>query len=120
MANWLALAAKPGGDDWATDQLLTQPDLTDEALPYWEAFNELSEERALRSISLGMNGSIEAPRTIRRSEIRRDGKALGYRGEDLEDFFAIIRRVDRLYVEEEGKRIAADLKRMQAKAKKKR
>ncbi len=88
-------------------------------MPYWEAFSELDEERALRSISLGMDGAIDIPRTIRRAEIRRDGRALGYRGDDLEDFFVIIRGIDRFYVAEETKRTMDDAKKRAAKANKK-
>ena len=88
-------------------------------MPYWEAFSELDEERALRSISLGMSGAIDIPRTIRRSEIRRDGRTLGYTGDDLEDFYVIIRTIDRFYVEQESKRAMDDAKKRAAASNKK-
>lgn len=99
--------------------MLSQPDLLPDAVPYWEAFSELDEERALRSLSLGMSGAIDIPRTIRRSEIRRDGRALGYRGDDLEDFYGIIRGIDHFYVAQESKRAMDDAKKRAAKANKK-
>ena len=67
-----------------------------------------------------MSGAIDIPRTIRRSEIRRDGRALGYRGGDLEDFFTIIRNIDHFYVAQETKRAMDDVRKRAAKANKKR
>lgn len=67
-----------------------------------------------------MAGSLELPRTIRRSDIRRDGRALGYRDDDLEDFYLIVRIVDRHFVEIESRAAVDAAKRNADKAKQKR
>ncbi len=62
--NWQRLALKPGGDDWATDKLLEQPDLSAEAAPYWAVFEELSPYRPKTSLSLGLGGGVSFPDPI--------------------------------------------------------
>ena len=113
----MTLASKPGGDDWATDKLMSRPDLPDDCQEYYAAWCDLHRDRPLRSISMGMGGSVELPRFLPLEAIRLYGERRKYSGDELEDFITIVRRIDDFYVELESKRIAADLRAQAARAK---
>lgn len=108
--NWQRLARRPGGDDWATDKLLEQPELSDEAAPYWAAFEELSPYRPKVAMSLGLGGGVTFPDPIPLDLIHEEGRRLRYLGDDLEDFIQIIRGLDRAYLNAEHERIAAGVR----------
>jgi hypothetical protein len=59
---------------------------------------------------MGMAGGLTIPRPVPREAIRREGRRLGWSGEGLDDFVAIVTLVDDFYVEVETKRAAADAK----------
>lgn len=61
-------------------------------------------------MSLGLGGGITFPDPIPLELIREEGKALRYRGDDLEDFIRIIRGLDRVYLDVEHERIAAGVR----------
>ena len=81
------------------------------ALPYWQAFLDLSRDRPTESISMGMAGGLPLQRPVPRETIRREGRRLGYRGADLEDFVLILTDVDDFYVEVAVKRAVEDMRR---------
>jgi len=73
-------------------------------------FEDLSPYRPKTSISLGLGGSVSFPDPIPRDLIREEGRQLRYRGDDLDDFCRIIRGFDRVYLNAEHERIAADVR----------
>ncbi len=63
-----------------------------------------------------MGGGILLPRNIRRDVVRNEGRRLGYRGSDLDDFVAIIRGIDDFHVEVTIKRTLETVKANAAQA----
>lgn len=106
--------------DQAVDRLLSRPNLPSEAEPYWMAFCDLSEDRPKESVGIGMGGSIQLPGNLTKEAIRREGRRLQYAGEALDDFVAIVRGVDRIYVEVHVKRIADETKAAAERSRKRR
>lgn len=80
----------------------------------------LSRDRPHESLSLGMAGGLTLPRPVPRETIRREGRRLGYRGADLEDFVEIVTLIDDFYVEVEMKRAANDARLAAERARSKR
>lgn len=78
--------------------LLSRPTLSAEALPYYEAFVELDADRPTEAISLGLAGGTSVPKLIAREVLRNEGRRLGFKGEELEDFVDILRIVDKHFV----------------------
>lgn len=108
------------GTEWAVDKLLTRPEVTEQAAPFWAAFLLLSRDRPELSLSLGMAGGLTLPRPVPRESIRREGERLGYDGDALEDFVEIVMRIDDLYIEVTTKRIAEETKAAAARGRKSR
>ena len=106
------------GSDQASGVLLSRPILSAEALPYWEAFERLSRDRPLESVSLGMSGGLSLPRSIPLEAIRREGLRLGYGGDGLEDFVTIIARMDDSHVEHAMRRELENVRLAALRAKK--
>lgn len=98
------------GDPSAIEKVLRRPILTEEAEPYYEAFDRLHRDRTKNNMSLGMAGSIQLPNPISRALITSEGERLGYEGEDLEDFVDIVMGIDDYFVEVEAKRVLAETK----------
>ncbi|WP_319798328.1 hypothetical protein [Nitrobacter sp.] len=46
---------------------------------------------------MGLAGSLRLPRRIKRAVLRAEGKALGYEADGLDDFVAILSRIDNDY-----------------------
>lgn len=108
VANWRALAE--AGDDFGVEKLLSRPFPSADLAPYWSAFNYLGRDRPRDNISLGLGGSVSLNRPIPVERIRTEGVRLGYGDEGLEDFEAIIVRIDDKFVEVTVKKEAADAK----------
>ncbi len=91
--------------------LLRRPVLSSDAGPYWAAFLDLSRDRPMESLSLGMAGGTSLPRPVPRETIRREGKRRGFAGDALDDFTEIVVGIDDAFVEvtvkAEAKRLAA-------------
>lgn len=104
--------AEAGGAnaDFATERLLSRPDLPSEAEPYWSAFTDLDRSRPKNKIGGGMIGTVDLPECIDLDKIRAEGARQGYEGEALEDFVAILRGIDDEFVRVNSLRIAAELK----------
>ncbi len=84
------------------------------------AFCDLSEDRPKESLGIGMGGSIQLPGNLTKETIRREGHRLQYAGEALDDFVAIVRGIDRIYVEVHVKRIADETKAAAERSRKRR
>lgn len=99
------------GDQWAVAKLLSRPIIEPLAEPYWIAFLDLAIDRESEFISAGLGGGIHLPCRLPRRLIREEGQRLGYEADALEDFVRIVLGVDRLYVDTEAARSAAQLQR---------
>jgi len=93
------------GDKGAVADLLSQPVLTEEAEPYWLAYQRLLRERPLSS------GMTAIPLPIPREPIEREGRRLGFDGADLEEFVSVINDVCDHGIELDMKRMAASSKK---------
>jgi hypothetical protein len=104
--------AEAGGPNagFATERLLSRPDLPDEAEPYWAAFLDLDRDRRRNTIGGGMVGSVDLPDCINLDRIRGEGARQGYEGDGLEDFVAVLRGIDDEFVRVNSLRIAAEYK----------
>ncbi len=79
--------------------LMRRPVLTPDAAPYWTAFLDLSRDRPMESLSLGMAGGVSLPRPVPRETIRREGERRGFAGDSLDDFVEIVVGIDDAFVE---------------------
>lgn len=68
---------------------------------------------------MGMGGGLSLPRPVPMEAIRREGMRLGYSGDGLEDFVAIVSRIEDFYVEVEVRRPADEAKTAAARARSK-
>lgn len=93
------------GDKDAVDDLLSQPVITEDAEPYWLAYQRLLRERP---ITAGMSA---IPMPIPREPIEREGRRLGFDGDDLEEFIGVINDVCDHGIELDMKRAAASTKK---------
>ncbi|HTE82000.1 MAG TPA: hypothetical protein VK634_15040 [Reyranella sp.] len=118
VAAWRALAQRDDG--FAIDRLLSRPFPSAPLAPYWNAFQYLGRDRPRDNISLGLGGSVSLNRPIPVERIRAEGERLGYGGDGLDDFEAIIVRIDDTFVEVTVKKEAADAKAAAQKAAKER
>lgn len=93
------------GDKDAVDDLLSQPAISEEAEPYWLAYQRLLRERPL------LGGMATIPLPIPREPIEREGRRLGFDGPDLEEFVGVINDVCDHGIELDMKRAAASSKK---------
>ena len=105
MKDWQDRAAR--GDDWAFRRLLSRPELSPEAEPYWQSFAYLSRDRTYLALSLGMAGGLKLPQPIPREAIRTEGRRRGYECEGLDDFTEIVAAIDDAFVQDDVLRQAA-------------
>lgn len=109
MAGWEKHVETGGPQaEWALDMLLSRPSIDPDDSPVWGAFLELSRDRPKEHLGGGMGPTIRLPGNIETEKIRREGRRLEMRGEDLDEFVAKIRGIDDVYVEVNGLRIAAE------------
>ena len=108
MKDWQDRAAR--GDDWAHERLLSRPELSAEAEPYWQSFAYLSRDRTYLALSLGMAGGLKLPQPIPRETIRKEGNRRGYRGDGLDDFTEIVAAIDDAFVQDDVLKQAAAAK----------
>ena len=108
MKDWQDRAAR--GDDWAFRRLLSRPELSAEAEPYWQSFAYLSRDRTYLALSLGMAGGLKLPQPILRESIRKEGNRRGYRGDGLDDFTEIVAAIDDAFVQDDVLKQAAAAK----------
>ena len=118
IAVWREFAEKRDDAD-AVNNLLSRPFPSDDLAPYWSAFLYLSRDRPRESISLGLGGGLSLERPIPVDRIRAEGARLGYSDDALEDFEAILVRIDDAFVETTVKKQAADAKAAAQKAQQK-
>jgi hypothetical protein len=97
------------------ERLLSRPVPSPELEPYWQAFAYLSRDRPREQVSLGLAGGLSLTRPIPVDRIRTEGERLGYTGDALEDYEAIVVGIDDVYVEHSVKREAAEAKAAAAK-----
>lgn len=107
VAAWQARAE--AGDREALDRLLSRPMLSAQAEPYWQAFSYLERDRDEFSHSLGMAGGLLLVKRIKRPVIRGEGRRLGYRSADLDDFVEIVAAFDDERVMLVNRKSAADV-----------
>lgn len=94
------------GDPDAVADLLSQPEISEDAEPYWAAFERLSpRERPY------VGGMVAFPRPVPRDLIEREGRRLGYEHDDLDDFVRIIVDAEDFSIELEMKRLAEESSR---------
>lgn len=93
------------GDQDAVKDLLSQPIITEEAEPYWLAYQRLLRERPL------LSGMAAIPLPIPREPIEREGRRLGFDGDDLDEFVGVINDVCDHGIELDMKRAAASSKK---------
>jgi hypothetical protein len=105
------------GDPDAVAFLLSQPDVSGDAEEYWAAYQRLHRDRAEVSISAGMGGGVLLPKRVPLPVVRAEGRRLLFAGDDLEDFVFIVSHADDHFFTLETKRIAADVARQAAQAK---
>ena len=108
MKDWQDRAAR--GDDWAHERLLSRPELSAEAGPYWQSFAYLSRDRTYLALSLGMAGGLKLPQPIPRDAIRAEGRRRGYQGGGLDDFTEIVAAIDDAFVQDDVLKQAAAAK----------
>lgn len=96
----MAEEGRPEGVDF----LLAQPTLSPEAQVYYDAWEDLADDRMQLSHSLGMAGGMLLHQRIGSDVIRRHGRRLGYLGDGLADFVVIVRAIDRIERAENFKR----------------
>ena len=97
--------------------MLSQPELPDDAVPFWDAFQDLDRDRQHEHLSLGMGGGVRLPETVPLEAIRADGRRRGYVGEELEIFALILRIADDHKKSVSWKKISDDLRKQAAKSK---
>ncbi len=114
--------AEAGGRNagFATERLLSRPDLPDEAETYWAAFLDLDRDRRRNKIGGGMVASVDLPDCIDLDRIRAEGARQGYEGDSLEDFVAVLRGIDDEFVRVNSLRIAAEFKSALSRSREKR
>jgi hypothetical protein len=98
------------------ERLLSRPLPSIELEPYWQAFAYLSRDRPREQVSLGLAGGLSLTRPIPATWIRAEGERLGFTGDALEDFEAIVVGIDDAFVEHSIKREAVEAKAAAAKA----
>lgn len=90
--------------------LLSRPDLPEDAVPYYAAFQLLKRDRPTESISMGMAGGVSRPLPVPREAIIREGERRGLEGDELEDFIEAVLQIDDFDIETQTKRLAAEVK----------
>lgn len=73
--------------------------------PYWDALMTLERGRPVSG------GMVPMPRPFHPRDIREEGQRLGYEGEDLDEFFAIIAACDDHRLEMLMKQLDTDMRR---------
>lgn len=86
-------------------KLLSRPDPSDKALPYWLAFKDLDRSRPVTG------GMVSTPRNIPLPDIRAEGVRLGHVGDGLDIFVGILREVDDHWLQVEMKRLLEESKK---------
>lgn len=76
------------GDRDAVKELLSQPEISDDAEPYWLAYNRLKRTRPM------VGGMVTILRPIPPADIEREGRRLGFEHDDLDEFAEIVAEVD--------------------------
>jgi len=90
------------GDADAVDDLLSQPEISDDAEPYWLAFKRLERSRPM------VGGMVAFPRPVPPEQIEREGRRLGFEHDDLEEFIEIVMEIDDHAVELAMQRLAKE------------
>lgn len=90
------------GDADAVDDLLSQPEISDDAEPYWLALKRLERSRPM------VGGMVTFPRPIEPDQIENEGRRLGFEHDDLDEFIEIVMEVDDHAVELIMKRLAKE------------
>lgn len=80
--------------------MLSEPEIGADTEAYVSALDHLDADRDEISQSMGMAGGLLLPARIKRNTIRAEGKRLGYRGDDLDDFVAVVKALDMHFVHE--------------------
>jgi hypothetical protein len=93
------------GDKAARAKLLSRPDPSPDALPYWLAFHDLSRDRPVTG------GMVSTPRNIPLDAIRAEATRLGHVGDGFEIFVAILRDIDNHWLQLEMARLLAESKK---------
>jgi hypothetical protein len=94
------------GDKEMLAKVLSRPELTEEAEPYYAVFVAVSRDRPMLT-----GGMVAMPLPVPRDTIEKQCLRMGVQPDELSEFVEIVARIDDLFVQESAEKTLADLKK---------